>query len=150
MTRTTLRTLCALLLALLLAGCGDDAVVQRGAAPGDWQRDCQGKPSPPIGRVELRIAERLAPDRVVLEARWERGLDATEGSVELLLPEGAWLLDGPGARRRAEKGRDGVCRWTVEHRVGESLDAVVRLRRDAGSRRRAREACVRLETGATD
>lgn len=151
MTRreTTVRPILGLCLALLLAGCGGD-VASTGPTPDEWQRDCAGKPSPPIGEVTLRIVERLAPDRAVLEARWERGRDATEGAVELILPEGAWLLEGRAAPVRAEKGRAGVCRWTVEHRVGEPLDAVVRLRRDLGQRRRAREACVRLEAGARD
>lgn len=144
-----MRSMLGLVLALLLAGCGEDPA-SFSAAPGDWQRDCHGKPSPPIGEVEVRIVERLAPDRVVLEARWKPGRDETDGTVELVLPEGAWLLDGPALRTRAEKGRDGVRRWTVEHRVGEPLDAVVRLRRDVGETRRAREACVRLETRGGD
>lgn len=139
----------ALALVLVLSACGEESVT-RGSAPGDWQRDCHGKPSPPIGAVELRIVERLAPDRVVLEARWERGRDATEGTVELILPDGAWVLEGPELRTRAQKGRDGVRRWTVEHRVGEPLDAVARLRRDVGERHRAREACVRLESRSGD
>jgi hypothetical protein len=141
---------CALIgLALLLAACGEGRA-HRAAAPTDWQRDCQGKPAPPIGDVTLQLVQRLAPDRVVLEARWARGRDATEGSIELLLPDGAWLVAGSAARTRAEKARDGVCRWTVGHRVGETLDAVVRLRRDVGERRRAREACVRLDGRAAD
>jgi len=128
-----------LLLALLLAGCGD-AVPARVDLP----RDCGGKPSPPIGDVEVVIVERIAPDRVVLEARWGRGRDQVEGQVDLLLPEGAWIIEGPGREIRAAKGRDGVARWTVEHRRGEALDAVVRLRRDTQGHARAREACVRL------
>lgn len=139
----------AFLIAILLPGCGDMSATSE-AHPGDWVRSCRGKPSPPIGDVEVRIVERLAPDRVVLEARWDGGRDATEGTVELVLPEGAWVLDGPASRLRAQKSRAGVCRWTVEHRTGEALDAVVRLRRDVGERHRAREACVRLEPRARD
>lgn len=137
------RPVLALVTALLLAGCGE-AVSTPAPSPGDWERHCAGKPAPPIGEVELVVVERLAPDRVVLEARWQPGRDATEGTVELVLPDGAWIVVGTEARVRAEKTRSGVRRWTVGHRVGEPLDAVVRLRRDANGRPRAREACVRL------
>lgn len=130
--------------AILPAGSGG-SVDPHAPRPGDWQRNCRGKPSPPIGDVELVIVERLSPDRLILEARWGKGRDETEGTVELVLPDGAWVLEGPDRHVRARKRTAGVSRWIVEHRVGEPLDAVARLRRDVGGRRRAREACVRLE-----
>jgi hypothetical protein len=142
----------ALLLALagLLAACGADAESPAAPTPTTWQIDCAGKPSPPIGDVTLEVVERLGPDRVVVEARWTGAPEGVEGRVELILPEGAWVVQGPRLSERASTRKPGVRRWTIGHRIGERLDAVARLRADTSTRRRAREVCVRLTERAAE
>lgn len=145
---TWIRTSCFGLLLVALGACGGPSPEAK--SPASCVRDGSGKPVPPIGRVELVVVDRPSHDRVVLEARWMRGERGWGREVELVLPEGAWLVEGQSSKALAPERAEGVLRWTVGFRTGEPLDAVVRLRARAGHGPCAREASVRLASGDDD
>ena len=53
-----------------------------------------GKPNPALGALVLEVTERPSPDRAVVRARWARAEGAHGCSLDLLVPEGATLLEG--------------------------------------------------------
>lgn len=111
-----------------------------------WQRDCAGKPHAPVGEVEIDVRARPSDDEAVLRADWTVGDLAEDGpaSLELVLPEGAVLLDGdavvalPGGLSR------GASTWIVRFPPDRTLDAAVRLRVDTPEDTYRREFYVRL------
>lgn len=129
----------ALLCLLLFAACGAQET------PATWTRDCAGKPAPAIGDVRLEVVERPAADRVVLEARWAAGPRGSGRRVELVLPDGAWLIEGRRRNAVRADARDGVIRWTIGYETGRPLDVVARLRAQDGEREVGREVCVPLD-----
>jgi hypothetical protein len=148
------RTLLRILLAGGLAAFVLCAVaLGRGASPADAPPEaaaprsgCRGKPSPPVGDVEVRVVERPAPGRAVVEVQWRRGPRGEAPAVDLGLPRGAYLVRGRAVQRLARDTDAGVLRYEIAYDDAEPLDVVARLRATAGGGGRtfAREACVRL------
>jgi hypothetical protein len=134
----------ALALLLLFLGLG----TVRGPSPEASvpTRGCAGKPAPAVGAVEAVVVERPAPGRAVVEVRWQRGPRGDDPSVDLLLPEGAYLIRGQRLHSLSRSAGEGVLRYEVGYDPddGAPLDVVARLRAETGGRRSAREACVRL------
>jgi len=122
---------------------GRSVVSSEPAAPGP-RRGCQGKPQPPIGRVEASVVARPAPDRAIIEAHWKRGRCAGASALELVLPDGAWLVEGREIEALPPDLPGGVIRWRVGFREGEPLDAVLRLEGTTGAGSCSLETCVRL------
>jgi hypothetical protein len=138
------------LAALFALGAGADRpgyAVRGGPPPArTWRQDCAGKPLPAVGHVELTVADRPAFDEVVLRADWTAGSLALEGpaSLELVLPEDAWLVDGEPRVALAPGFASGVSTWTVRFRADRTLDAAVRLEVERGDDVQRREFYARL------
>ncbi|MHC5010361.1 MAG: hypothetical protein ACYTG6_05335 [Planctomycetota bacterium] len=148
--RSTRPTALALLLCLLVTGCGrtdapaesafqDGRPTARRVGPG-----CQGKPGSAIGDVKAAVVDRPAADRAVIEAAWTRGVVGHDPELRLLLPQGAWLVRGDVPARSDASAAWGRARWEVAFETGRALDAVLRLEADTEDGRCSRETYVRL------
>lgn len=145
-------TLGALLLGVLLGGAPwlptprsrAPSPARAVASPLAPDNACRGKPAPAIGEVKAIVLERPAPDRVVLAARWRGAPGGREAHLELVLPEGAWIVRGPEAVALEVGGgvSDGV--WEVGYAPGQALDVVFRLVARLGGEPCSREVAVRI------
>lgn len=120
---SALRALPAVLLSAALLACGGP---EAGRAPGPvvW---VASKPNPAVGRIRAAVAERPAPDRAAVEARWEAGPGLETCELEIVLPQSVLLVEGEAAQRLPEGALAGTARWLVEFPAGRDLDAVVRF-----------------------
>jgi len=147
--------------AALLAACGLAALFAVGAGAADrpryavrggpppvrsFQRNCAGKPLPRVGHVEVSVAERPAFDEVVLRADWRAGPLLEDGPawLDLVLPDGAWLVDGEMRVPLPEGLAAGASTWTVRFHADRTLDAAVRLAVETADRVQQREFYARL------
>lgn len=131
----------ALLLAgvlVLLPSCGDTS-----APPGEVQW-IAAKPSSIVGSLRAAVVERTGPDRVVIEARWESRAVAENCALEIVLPEGAMLIEGQRLRPLMADEDAGLQRWHVQYPLGAPLDAVLRYCAETAEGLRACEVAVRL------
>jgi len=124
----------------LLTACGDAEVPA--PMPVRWM---ESKPNPIVGSLRAAVVERLGPDRVRIEARWT-GIGGRQGcAIDLLLPRGTIVLEGP---ERIDLPRDepsGEASWVLEFPLGTgALDAVVRYCVSTSEGMRAAQCAVRL------
>jgi hypothetical protein len=133
----------ALLSCAALTACGEPGADEPApwTGPVVWQAS---KPSPTLGRIEAAVVERPSPDRATLEARWSAhpGLGTCE--LEIVLPEGVFLVEGESSTPLPEGALEGTARWLVEFPVGRDLDAVVRFCGHTPLGPRSADVAVRL------
>jgi hypothetical protein len=106
--------------------------------------DCRGKAAPPLGEIEVLVADRPAPDRAVIQATWSAGTVGEEPRLSLVLPEGAFLVEGNETVPLSTDTGTGTATWQVQFPLGQALDAVVRLSAATDAGPRSRETAVRL------
>jgi hypothetical protein len=134
-------------LALSLLASGSALRAPAGAAapsPARRHVDCAGKPLPAIGAVEARIVARPAPDRAVVEADWRRGPTGEGCCLTLVLPEGAFLVDGEGDVPMKPGEDRGTTTWQVQFPLGAPSDLVLRLYATTERGPCSRETALRL------
>lgn len=124
----------------LLASCGEPAAPRADVQP-QWHA---AKPSPLVGGLRAAVIERTGPDRALIEARWERRAVAEGCALEMVLPEGALLIEGARMRPLMAAESAGTERWHVQFPLGAPLDAVVRYCAEVDGALRACEVAVRL------
>lgn len=128
-----------LMLPLGLAACGAPTPEPE---PIRWM---QAKPGRVVASLEAAVVERIAPDRIVLEARWTPG--ALDGAclVDLGLPAGVLIIEGAERIDLDPEADPGHARWVLEFpRDGRDLDAVVRYCVETAAGLRAAHVAVRL------
>ena len=120
--------LAGLLAYVLVAGSSGILPGPRATAPpyGPWHPACRGKPMPPIGSVAARITDRPAPDRAVVTAEWCCGAMGEDCCISLVLPEGAFLVDGREEVHFAPGEARATVTWQVQFPLGAPSDLVVR------------------------
>ena len=135
-----------LLLAPLLTGCGGEDRAE--SVQARWSAS---KPGSRVGTVRAAVVERPSPDRALIEVQWEARLHAAHAGradmtceLRLLLPEGAFLLEGEAARSLASDEPLGRHHWLVQFPLGRPLDAVVTYCAETEVGPRAAEVAVRL------
>jgi len=136
----------ALVPILLLAGCGAEERAE--PAQARWRAS---KPGSRVGTVRAAVVERPSPDRALIEVQWEARLHAAHAGradltceLRILLPEGAFLLEGEAARSLASDEPLGRHHWLVQFPLGRPLDAVVTYCAETEAGPRAAEVAVRL------
>lgn len=134
-------------LALLFAG-GPPARSPRtrgGPAPvRTYARDCAGKPQAHHGTVEVAVVDRPAADTAVVRADWTRRATDLPTTLELLLPEGAVLLEGVPWQTLSGDALAGACTFSVRFLTDRTSDVVVRLSAVEQGQSLTREAYARL------
>jgi len=133
----------AFVAAVALTACGGDAAPGRSTAPEPGRA---GKANRAVGTIAARVLERPSADRAVVEADWALASGATACELELVLPEGALLVEGEPVVALPDEG-SGSTTWLVEFPTGRELDAVIRLCAHTPAGHRATEAYVRLVGG---
>ena len=114
----------------LVAACGQQQPTAD--APITWM---EAKPNPVVSDLRIAVVDRPAPDRVRLEARWSESAIDGMCRVDLGLPGGVLIVEGPEQIDLDPEGDVGTATWILEFpRDGRELDAVVRY-------------CVRTEDG---
>ena len=127
---------------LLVSACvGTSKGASEGPPPVRWT---SAKPNTAVGSLEVAVVERTGPDRVRIEARWESRPGLSNCALQLVLPEGAFLLDGERLRPLSAEETTGVQRWHVQFPTGAPLDAVLRYCAETPEGLRATEVAVRL------
>ena len=103
-----------------------------------------GKPNPALGALVLEVTERPSPDRAVVRARWARAEGAHGCSLDLLVPEGATLLEGKPQVVIGDDEVAGEASWLLDFPTDRDLDLVARFcgTNDRGDE--AMEAVVQL------
>jgi hypothetical protein len=115
------------LLALILPASAAPSTRPAPYMPPVYQRDCRGKPAAAIGEVSLGILGRPAFDRVDLQATWRDADLGDARRLQLVLPEGAWIVSGPDVLDLDGLGPEGDVTWEVGFTPGPDLDVLVRL-----------------------
>jgi len=133
-------SLAALLVALRPLGRPSGDVAPGRPSGAAWRT----KPRPGVGRLSLEVVERPSTGRAVLEARWSLASGAGDAALDLLLPEGADLVEGERRTALPSGLREGTVRWAVEHATDGTLDVAARLAAGVGKTRRSLEAYARL------
>ena len=131
---------CLLLAGLALAACG--GAPAPAPAPVRWM---EAKPNPIVGSLRAAVVERPAPDRARLEATW--GASALDGAclVDLGLPAGVLIVEGPERIELDREADPGRATWLLEFpRDGRELDVVVRYCVQTEDGVRAAQCAVRL------
>ncbi len=136
MRRLHLLVLCCLVLGL--PACGDEAPTP---VKVEWR---QSKRGAAIGRVRAAVVERPAPDRALIEARWENRSGAENCALELVVPEGVVVLEGERRMPISPEETAGAATWLVEFPTGREADAVLRFCAETEDGLRAAETSVRL------
>ena len=136
MQRLGLLLLCSAL--LVPAACGRDAPTPFQV---QWR---ESKPDGRIGRLRAAIIERPAPDRALIEARWENHSGAANCALELVLPDGVVVLEGQARTAIPAEDTAGSATWLVEFPTGREADAVLRFCAETQDGMRAAETSVRL------
>lgn len=139
--------LCAAALALAsVAGPGGRSPGARGGLPPSraYARDCAGKPQAHHGTVEVAVVDRPAADTAVVRADWTRRGTDLPTTLELLLPEGAVLLEGASWQALPGDLLAGACTFTVRFLTDRTSDVVVRLSAQQQGQSLTREAYARL------
>jgi hypothetical protein len=142
-----LATLAAATLPLVNPGAPPAPRVRGGPPPPrPWQRDCAAKPFPPVGGLVLTIVDRPARDTAVVRADWSQGPLAEKGPVSLtvLLPDGAFLVEGVAEKRLPERLVHGADAWVIRFPTDRTSDLAVRLRVDTENGPETREFPLRL------
>lgn len=135
-----MRTALLLLACTVLVACGGETAVPY--APVRWM---QAKPNPIVGELRMAVVERPAPDRVRLEAHWGRSALAGACAVDLGLPAGVLLVEGPARIELDPVDDPGRATWLLEvPQDGRVLDAVVRYCVETPEGIRAAQCAVRL------
>ncbi|MFM8979914.1 MAG: hypothetical protein ACKOSS_05570 [Planctomycetia bacterium] len=109
-----------------------------------WASACAGKPALPIGGLALAVVSRPTGDEAWVQASWQRGPAGESPRVELVLPQGATLLDGEPWQALPEGVASGTLAWRVRFATTCTSDLVARLHASLGSTPASREAVVRL------
>ena len=121
---------------VLLAACGEtDRPVAGGSEATSTftpEPAVMGKPRPSLGRIEGEIFERPSPDRAWIRATWHRAPQAQSCALELVLPEGATLLEGPATLPIDADADHGDVQWLVTFPVDQAATATIRLCGDVG------------------
>jgi hypothetical protein len=134
----------------LAAGLGAASVASTPAPVGGpppvrtWQRACAGKPSVPVGHVTAAVVERPGSDEAVVRADWARGPVGQSCRLELVLPEGASLVEGEEEQALRPDLAAGTSTWRVRFRTTVTSDLVVRMCAVVDDVHVGREAYVRL------
>jgi hypothetical protein len=109
-----------------------------------WQRACAGKPAVPVGHVVASVVERPGSDEAVVRADWARGPVGQSCRLELVLPEGASLVEGEEEQALQPDLVAGTSTWRVRFRTTVTSDLVVRMCAVVDDAHVGREAYVRL------
>ncbi len=134
-----LRTCLGLLLALLVGACGDSPL-RRGPPVPDVP--VQSKPNALLGGLVAQVVERPAPDEARVEARFGAAAGASGCVVDLILPEGAFLVSG--AERMVPASPDAPMVWVVRFPTDRTLDLVLRACGTTPEGMQATELSLRL------
>ncbi len=88
---------------------------------------CGGKPNAGLGTLDAAVVDRPAPDRAVVEVHWRRGPRGGNAALEVMPPDGAWLVTGSEVVPLTPGLAEGTERFTLDFDRGRDLDLVVRL-----------------------
>jgi len=140
-----LRTLGPALLAvafLATAGCGERPAPPAPAGPDDV---VAAKPNPFLGGLQAQVVARESAEEATIVARLRPAAEAQACQVDLILPEGASLVEGEPTVRG--EGPEIQATWRVRFPLGRTLDAVVRACGDTPNGMQAMEVSLRLTGG---
>lgn len=109
-----------------------------------WKSACAGKPSVPLGTLQLTRTPAADADEAWVQAAWQRGAVGEAHRLEVLLPAGATLLEGPSWQALPEGLQGGTATWRVRFPTTCTSDLVVRMHAQVDGGAASREACLRL------